>query len=478
MTDRPAILWFRQDLRLSDNAALSAAAAGGRAVLPLYILDDREPTGSAGRWWLHYSLKALGQALGKRGAPLLLMKGRADDILPRLARDVGAGSVVWNRCYEPHAITRDTALKASLKAEGLEVESFNAGLLFEPWEIKTKNGDPYKVFTPFWKACLARGNPPPPQAAPRSLNPVAKAPRGEDLETLNLRPNKPNWAKGLAAHWTPGEAGARARLSAFLDDALEDYGAGRDRPDVEATSRLSPHLHWGEIGPRQIWHALETRDLSDGRTRVGKAAAKFLSELGWREFSHHLLFHVPELPKENFNRSFDAFPWREDARALRAWQRGRTGYPLVDAGMRELWDTGWMHNRVRMVVASFLTKHLLIDWRAGADWFWDTLVDADMANNSASWQWVAGCGADAAPYFRIFNPVLQGQKFDPEGTYVRRWVPELTDMPAAHIHQPWAAPAEALRKASVELGRDYPNPIVDHKAARARALAAYERVKA
>ncbi len=477
MSQKPAIQWFRQDLRLADNPALRAAAAGGRAVLPLYILDEATPIGAAARWWLHHSLDALGRSLGKLGAPLLLRKGRAADILPRLATEIGAGCVTWNRCYEPQAITRDTALKGALKAQGLEAESFNAGLLFEPWEIATKSGAPYKVFTPFWKACLARGGVTAPQAAPKSLAPVANAPRGENLDAWDLRPRKPDWAKGFAEVWIPGEAGARASLRAFLDGPLEDYSSGRDRPDVAATSRLSPHLHWGEVGPRQIWQAIETRGLSDGRTRVGQAAAKFLSELGWREFSYHLLFHFPGLPEENFNRSFDRFLWREDAHALRAWQRGRTGYPIVDAGMRELWATGWMHNRVRMVAASFLTKHLLIDWREGARWFWDTLVDADLANNSASWQWVAGCGADAAPYFRIFNPVLQGEKFDPEGAYVRRWVPELARLPASRIHKPWTAPASVLRKAGVKLGRSYPEPIVDHKAARARALAAYETVR-
>jgi deoxyribodipyrimidine photo-lyase len=477
MIQKPAILWFRQDLRLADNPALRAAAARGRPVLPVYILDDETIIGGAARWWLHNSLERLGRSLGKLGAPLLLKKGRAIDVLPRLADQIGAGCVLWNRCYEPHAVARDTALKAALKAQGIAAESFNAGLLFEPWEIATKSGAPYKVFTPFWKACLARGGVASPQAAPKSLTPSPKAPHGEGLDSWTLRPSDPDWAKEFGTVWTPGEAGARARLNNFLDRALEDYGAGRDRPDLEATSRLSPHLHWGEIGPRQIWQAIETRNLSDGRTRVGQAAAKFLSELGWREFSHHLLFHFPGLPEKNFNRNFDAFPWRDDARGMRAWQRGRTGYPIVDAGMRELWATGWMHNRVRMVAASFLTKHLLIDWRAGARWFWDTLVDADLANNSASWQWVAGCGADAAPYFRIFNPVLQGQKFDPKGAYVRRWVPELARLPATHIHRPWMAPIEVLRAAGIELGRTYPNPIVDHKAARARALEAYDKVR-
>ena len=481
MSNRPVIVWFRQDLRLSDNPALAAAAATGRPVLPLYIFDEDSPgdwvPGGAARWWLHHSLQAISDVLGRLGAPLVILSGRAEDILPRFATRVGASSVVWNRCYEPFAVARDTALKAALKGQGVEAESFNASLLFEPWEVTTKDGGPYRVFTPFWKACLARGMAPQPSPAPKALPPFAKPPRGESLSSLKLLPRKPDWAMGFGGRWTPGEAGAKARLSSFLSEALEDYREGRDRPDIEATSRLSPHLHWGEIGPRQVWHAIEMRGLSDGRTRGGKVAAKFLSEVGWREFSYHLLFHFPGLPEENFRDAFNGFPWRRDAKRLRAWQRGLTGYPIVDAGMRELWATGWMHNRVRMIVASLLTKHLLIDWREGAHWFWDTLIDADLASNSASWQWVAGCGADAAPYFRIFNPILQGEKFDPKGGYVRRWVPELAALPDRFLNKPWEAPADALSAAGITLGQTYPKPIVDHTTARARALAAYDEIK-
>ena len=481
MPEAPVIVWFRQDLRLSDNPALAAAAKSGRPVLPLYILDEETPgdwtPGGAARWWLHHSLQALGESLAGLGAPLVLMRGRAEDILPRLATRLGAGAVVWNRCYEPTARARDTALKAALKDQGLEVESFNASLLFEPWEIATKAGKAFAVFTPFWKACLAHEAPPKPQPAPKTLRPSAKAPGGESLSSWKLLPRKPDWAKGFAKLWTPGEAGAKARLKSFLAAALADYAEARDRPAGETTSRLSPHLHWGEIGPRQVWHALGPQSARDGRTRRGKATAKFLSEVGWREFSYHLLFNFPGLPEANVRDSFNAFPWRRDARALRAWQAGRTGYPIVDAGMRELWATGWMHNRVRMIVASFLTKHLLIHWREGAKWFWDTLVDADLANNSASWQWVAGCGVDAAPYFRIFNPVLQGEKFDPEGAYVRRWVPELAGLPNSCLHKPWEASAEILRAAGITPGKTYPKPMVEHAAARARALAAFETIK-
>ena len=481
MSKAPVIVWFRQDLRLADNPALAAAAKSGRPVLPLYILDEETPgawaPGGAARWWLHHSLQALGDSLARLGAPLVLMRGRAEVILPRLAKRLGACAVVWNRCYEPYARARDTALEAVLKDRGLEVESYNAALLFEPWEVATKADKPFAVFTPFWRACLAREAPPKPGRAPQVLRPLAKAPRGERLAAWKLLPRKPDWAQGFAAVWTPGEAGAKARLRSFLKAKLEGYAEERDHPGAETTSRLSPHLHWGEIGPRQVWHALGPQSARDGRTRRGKATAKFLSEVGWREFSYHLLHNFPELPEANFRAAFDRFPWRRDARALRAWQEGRTGYPIVDAGLRELWATGWMHNRVRMIAASFLTKHLLIDWRAGAHWFWDTLVDADLANNSASWQWVAGSGADAAPYFRIFNPVIQGEKFDPEGAYVRRWVPELAGLPDSLLHKPWEASAEVLRAAGVTLGKTYPKPMVEHAAARAQALKAFDRVK-
>jgi deoxyribodipyrimidine photo-lyase len=481
MADGPVIVWFRQDLRLDDNPALSAAAASGRPVVPLYIHDEETPgawaPGGAARWWLHHSLAALGASLERLGAILHLERGSAADVLPRLAKRIGAGAVFWNRCYEPHAVARDTKLKASLIKQGLDVESFNASLLFEPWEMKTKGGEPYRVFTPFWNACLARGEVPPPRPAPKSLKTLTGLPDGMRLSKFGLLPSKPNWAEAFPAHWAPGEAGAKRRLGSFLNEILQDYGEARDRPGTEGTSRLSPHLHWGEIGPRQIRAAMDERGFADARTRAGKAAAKFLSELGWREFSYHLLFHFSDLPNANFRAAFDSFPWRRDTKALKAWQRGATGYPIVDAGMRELWATGWMHNRVRMIVASFLTKHLLIDWRQGALWFWDTLVDADLASNAASWQWVAGCGADAAPYFRIFNPVLQGEKFDPECRYVRRWVPELAKLPDGVLHKPWEASGAALKEAGVALGKTYPKPIVDRKAARARALAAYDKIK-
>ncbi len=481
MSDGPTILWFRQDLRLADNQAAAAALAGGGPVVPVFILDDDTPgdwrPGGASRWWLHHSLSRLGEALAARGSRLILARGVAGPVLDRLVAATGAVRVVWTRCYEPAAIRRDTAVKAALKARGVAAESHPGALLFEPWTVTTAGGTPYRVYTPFWRACRAAGVAGSPVPAPERLPAPAAWPESEALDAWGLRPTAPDWSGGLAAAWTPGEDGAQARLATFLDRPLGRYADQRDRPDLPGTSGLSPHLHWGEIGPRQIWRAVEHRVDSgrlDGKTAQ---AEKFLKEIVWREFSYNLLYHFPEIADTPLDARFAAFPWRTDDAALAAWQRGRTGYPIVDAGMRQLWAVGWMHNRVRMIVASFLVKHLLLPWQAGEAWFWDTLVDADLASNAASWQWVAGCGADAAPYFRIFNPVLQGCKFDPDGTYVRRWVPELATLDTAWLHAPWEAPAGTLDRAGIRLGRDYPQPIVDHRSARARALAVFEQIK-
>lgn len=475
----PSLLWFRQDLRLADNPALAAAVARGAPVLAVYVLDDETPgawaPGGAGRWWLYHSLAALAAEMDSLGRPLVLRRGPAERVIPELAAEVGAGAVFWNRCYEPFAIARDIRIKSALQDRGLIAESRNAALLYEPWVPQTQSGGPFKVFTPFWRHLLGREAPPAPLPRPGAL-PGGSEARGDALEDWALLPGAPDWAGGLRERWTPGEAGAKARLAAFLDGAVGGYAATRDLPDSPGTSRLSPHLHWGEISPRQVWHATRHRAAEDGGGAAGSEG--FLRELGWREFSYHLLYHWPELPERNWKPSFDAFPWREDEAAYRAWTRGRTGYPLVDAGLRELWATGWMHNRVRMVAASFLIKHLLIHWRRGEDWFWDTLVDADLASNAASWQWVAGSGADAAPFFRIFNPVTQSRKFDPEGGYLRRWLPELAKLPPAAIHAPWEATAGTLAAAGVRLGETYPRPIVDHAAARQRALASLETIKA
>ena len=391
--------------------------------------------------------------------------------------EAGAEAVYRNRRYEPWAIARNEGLKAALGRRGVEAKSFNGSLLREPWTLKTQAGGPYKVFTPFWRALRAEGAPSPGPAAPTAIDFPARPPRSEDLEAWGLRPSKPDWAGGLRSAWRPGETAARARLDDFCDGVVNGYQSGRNRPGIAGTSRLSPHLHFGEIGPRQVWAAVGARGMAGGGEPWSAGAESFLSEIAWREFSYNLLFHFPTLPSQALQPAFEAMPWVGAPGMVKAWRRGLTGYPIVDAGMRELWTTGWMHNRVRMVVASFLIKHLMIDWRVGEAWFWDTLVDADLANNAASWQWVAGCGADAAPYFRVFNPVLQGEKFDTDGAYVRRWVPEIARLPDTMIHAPWMARPIELKDAGIDLGRTYPRPIVDHAAARQRALSAYDLVR-
>ncbi|MEQ9527904.1 MAG: deoxyribodipyrimidine photo-lyase [Parvibaculaceae bacterium] len=469
-TPAPVILWFRRDLRLDDNPALAAAAARSGPVLPLFILDPEEEIGGASRWWLHGSLEALGESLARLGSLLVLRKGDPLKLLPAIVEETGASAVFWNRCYEPHAISRDKALKSALTEKAVEVKSFAASLLAEPWEVETGSGGPYKVFTPFWRA-LSQTSFDAPVAAPEKLAGV-KDIATDRLNDWGLLPSKPDWAGGLRETWTPGEEGARKRLLAFVDEAMADYGAARDLPGTEGTSRLSPHPHWGALSPRRLGH-VGGGDAGGG----GRAGDAFLRELAWRDFACHLLYHWPEIVTENWKSEFDAFPWAENDAAFDAWTRGRTGYPVVDAGMRQLWQTGWMHNRVRMIAASFLIKHLMVDWRRGAEWFEDTLVDADLAVNRASWQWVAGSGADAAPYFRIFNPILQGEKFDAEGDYVRAFVPEIAKLYAKYIHKPWHAPAKMLADAGIWLGETYPEPIVDHGEARNRALAAYREMK-
>jgi deoxyribodipyrimidine photo-lyase len=468
-----SLVWFRQDLRLADNPAWSAACAAGQAA-PIYIFDDSTPAirpiGTAGRWWLHESLSALDEALD--GA-LILRRGDPLIELEDLIRETGARSLFWNRVYEPAAIARDKTIKASISALGVETRSFNASLLHEPWEVRTKAGAPYKMFTPYWRAASQlEVDAPLPTVLHTS---IARKVGRCSLTSWNLKPSKPDWAAHWAGLWSPGERGAVARLTSFIKEGLGGYSRGRDRPDLAYVSRLSPHLHWGEISPRQIWTALHHAVQREGAR--SSDCEIFLRELYWREFCHHLLYHYPELPERNWRPEFDAFPWRDDVHDLEAWRRGRTGYPFVDAGMRELWATGYMHNRVRMAAASFLVKHLRIHWREGERWFWDTLVDADLANNGANWQWVAGTGADAAPYFRIFNPAAQGRKFDPDGAYVRRWIPELRRLPNQYIHAPFAAPLETLRAAGVRLGETYPRPIVELDAGRASALAGYEAVR-
>ncbi|CAM6000371.1 unnamed protein product [Sphagnum balticum] len=481
MTSTATILWFRQDLRLSDNPALLEAVAKGAPIIPLYIYSDHQeswPMGAAQRWWLHYSLEELAQSLEKMGAKLVLRRGQAQKVLRELIDEVGADAVFWNRCYEPYAIKRDTAIKEQLKKDGIQVESFNASLLYEPWEVQNKSGKPFQVFTFFWKAALALRDPLPPKTT-KAITSPGQFPKSETLASFELLPTI-DWAKTIQNTWKPGEAGAQERLKDFLKTAVFDYLEGRNRPDFDGVSRLSPYLHFGEISPRQCWQAVkEALDEVPPKQRAdaAKNVEVYLRELGWREFGYHLLYHFPETTHAPLHKEYQNFPWMPNDRLLKAWQKGRTGFPMVDAGMRQLWATGWMHNRVRMIVASFLVKDLLINWVDGAEWFWDTLLDADLASNSLGWQWAAGCGADAAPYFRVFNPITQGQKFDPDGQYVRKWVPELSKLSSKWIHEPWKAPPLELQAAGVELGENYPEPIVDHAQARIRALAALKAMK-
>jgi len=470
-----AIVWLRRDLRLADNPALAAAARDCDRVIPVYIhapAEERpwEP-GSASRWWLHHSLHALQDALRRRGSRLLLRSGASLATLQELLEATGARTLYWNRLYEPALQARDRSIQARLSEQGIEVRSFNSALLFEPGEVKRGDGGPYRVFTPFSKACLARDILAP-TPAPTGRLPAMQGPGSLELKELGLLPSKP-WYRGFESVWSPGEDGAWQRLERFLETALGEYPAARDRLDCSGTSGLSPHLHFGEIGPRQLWQALERLKLHSPLPGLLAAAEAFQRQLLWREFAHHLLQQFPATPEEPLYARYQGFPWCEDRARLAAWQRGRTGIPLVDAGMRELWSTGFMHNRARMVVASFLTKNLGLHWLQGARWFWDTLVDADLANNTLGWQWAAGCGADAAPYFRIFNPVRQGERFDPEGAYVRRWVPELAHLPNRFIQQPWNAPAEARVESEAEHGDAYPPPVVDLEHSRRQALARY-----
>jgi deoxyribodipyrimidine photo-lyase len=482
MTAKPILVWFRRDLRVDDNPALHAAVDSGAAVIPVFLWSPQEhgawAPGAASRWWLHRSLLSLQSDLAESQSTLVIRKGESAEQLRRLIQETGAAGVFWNRCYEPDLIVRDRAIQSDFANAGLDVRSFPGNLLFEPWEISTKEQRPHRVFTPFWKACLNQKPSLPVEAipAPRRILAPDAWPDSVPLDELNLEPTR-EWADGLRDAWTPGAEGAQQRLDGFLSNAIVDYPDERNRPDHVGTSRLSPHLHFGEISVRRVWHAIDEQCNTDRRSREGRSVAKFRTELGWREFAHHVLYHFPHTTDRSFRERCDNLPWMRDARSLRRWQRGETGYPIVDAGMRELLTTGWMHNRVRMIVGSFLTKDLLIAWKDGARWFWDTLVDADLANNTLGWQWVAGCGADAAPYFRIFNPVTQGKRFDPDGEYVLRWIPELAALPARWIHEPWKTPANILSKAGIALDQSYPSPIVDHAEARQAALAAFRQLR-
>lgn len=465
MTTKPSIVWLRQDLRFTDQPALQAAIEKGGPVIPLYIWSPEEEgewaAGGASLWWLHHSLSSLQNEFGN----LILRSGSYLDSLVDLTELAGADAVYANRRFEPFAMEKDADIKNELHARGIKFQLFNGSLLYEPHAILTKQHKPYQVFTPFWKACQEFGEPPTPIKKPTNILAYKGKLKSDDLKSWNLLPKIP-WDKGLEETWKPGTLGALEHLEFAIKKVVNEYAQTRDIPSLLGTSRLSPYLHFGEISPKMIWHAVK---------KIG--GEDFLRQLGWREFAYYLLYHFPQTPDENLRSSFNAFPWDQNLTGLHAWQKGMTGYPIVDAGMRQLWKTGWMHNRVRMIVGSFLVKDLLIDWREGARWFWDTLVDADLANNTLGWQWVGGCGADAAPYFRIFNPILQGEKFDPDGTYVRQWVPELKLLPKKWIHKPWEASEEILIEANVFLGKNYPLPMIDHKEARKAALQAFKKIK-
>lgn len=470
MTSKKTIHWFRQDLRLSDNPSFSSAVKQG-AVLPLYILDNvnckSKALGAASRCWLHYALIELNATLDGK---LVIQSGNPLSIIIDLIKKYEIDEVHWNRCYEPWQIKRDTILKSKLRDAGVEVTTHNGSLLWEPWEIEKKSGGNYKVFTPFYrKGCLQYIPPRNPIPKPNTIVYLSHKEQCNNTGFLDLLPRE-FWGDVMMSHWKVGESAATKRLKSFVEEDLSNYSEGRNFPAEQKISRLSPYLHWGQISPNQIWYAVK-------KLPQNKNTDCFLSELGWREFSYSLLYYYPTLVTENLQEKFNGFSWQKNKKLLNAWQRGMTGYPIIDAGMRELWQTGFMHNRVRMIVASFLVKNCLIHWREGEKWFWDCLVDADLASNSASWQWVAGCGADAAPFFRIFNPITQGKKFDPRGNYTRKYVPELSELPDKYLHSPWEAPADVLQNAGIKIGKTYPNPIVDLSSSRQRALEEYQAIK-
>ncbi len=469
------LLWFQYDLRIRDNAAFAAALESGCTVIPVFIWDQESlgswEIGSASQVFLHGSLLSLKRSLEEHGLPLVLRTGRCEAELELLLKETKAERVYWNRRYEPALVKRDSEIKRSLREGGVIAESFNSSLLVEPWEVTTQQGRPFQVFTPFWNRAKSVLKKEPLEVDLRSLRRPESSPESVPLDKLGLLPDHP-WGGKVAAQWEPGEGAGERALADFLQHGLEEYEQARDIPSRTGTSRLSPYLRWGLIGPRQIWQAVEATGMADGQ-----GAQVFLKEIGWREFAYHVLYHFPHTPGAPLREKYENFPWIQDSDTLESWKGGQTGYPIVDAGMRQLWEEGWMHNRVRMVVGSFLVKHLLHSWVDGARWFWDCLVDADLASNTLGWQWAGGCGADAAPYFRVFNPMTQGKKFDPQGAYVRRYVPELANLPAKYIHEPWEASEGVLAESGVRLGENYPHPIIDHKKGRERALAAFEKVK-
>jgi deoxyribodipyrimidine photo-lyase len=475
MSQTSTILWFRKDLRIADNCALAAAIEAGGPIIPVFICAPQEagdwPPGAASNWWQHQALTNLGDAWRVRGGQLVLRAGDSLAELRDLVDQTGATRVFWNRRYEGPLRAVDAAVKRALREDGIAVESFNSSLLNEPHTVAAGAGQPYKVYTPYWKKVKSRAIQPVVIPALERIRFPDTFPQSVALQCFDLLP-KVAWHAGLIEHWDVSEAGAMKRLDTFLAGPVDDYATARDRPDYDGTSSLSPYLHWGQIGPRQVMDALaEKKDLN------AEGAQVFAKEIYWREFAYNVLYHFPQTPDRPLRLEYEDFPWETDAATLKAWQTGNTGYPIVDAGMRQLWEAGWMHNRVRMVVSSLLVKHLLQNWQDGARWFWDTLVDADLASNTLGWQWSSGCGADAAPYFRVFNPIIQGKKFDPDGDYVKRYVPELRGLDSKYIHEPWEAPRSVLYKAGVEMGVTYPKPIIEHKAGRERALSALAQFK-
>ena len=471
-----SIYWIRQDLRLNDNPALNASVKNG-SIIPIYIVDDKNPgehiIGAASKIWLYYSLQELNRQFDNK---LIFSIGDPEEILSDLCKSEQINKIFWNRVYEPWGISRDKKIKENMKKEGVEINSFNGSLLWEPWQVLKNDGTPYRVFTPYYRrGCLNANEPRRPLQKPKKINYFeVKNFKSLTVNQLNLLP-KHSWKEKIINSWKIGEKAANARLNEFIENGLNDYKEGRNFPSKKNVSRLSPHLHWGEISPNTVW--FKVWDLNQLGIKHQQDTDTFLSEMGWREFSNYLLFYFPELPRKNLQKKFDNFSWDDNPLFLKAWKEGKTGYPIIDAGMRELWSTGYMHNRLRMIVGSFLVKNLLLHWHEGEKWFWNCLVDANLASNSSGWQWIAGCGADAAPYFRIFNPVTQGLRFDANGDYIRKFVPEISLLPNKFLFNPWEAPDDILEKANLKLGKNYPKPIVDIKESRQKALAAFAKLK-